>query len=327
MKKIPLLATLGWLLLVTISYFWAISNNQREHDQLALATARAFLQQIIIDRAWNAGHCGVYVPVTATTPPNPYLIDPLRDLETTAGLKLTKINPAFMTRQIAEIAAKSKGVMFHITSLNPIRPENKPFDWEMDWLRSFEKGVQEQGRFTTENGIQTFRYMAPLVTEPDCLQCHGGQGYKVGDIRGGISVTLPYFTPPNTGPFRIRHGVAALLGTLIIFISAHLLKRSKEALVHANNDLSTEIKIRINAETEQTKLIASLQAALAEIKTLQGIIPICAHCGQIRDEHESWKRMEEYISSHSEAKFSHGVCPDCAKKYYAEFLGTDAPDT
>ena len=61
-----------------------------------------------------------------------------------------------------------------------------------------------------------------------------------------------------------------------------------------------------------------LQRALDEIKTLQGILPICANCKKIRDENNTWKMLEEYLCEHSEAKFSHGICPDCAKKLYPD---------
>ena len=61
-----------------------------------------------------------------------------------------------------------------------------------------------------------------------------------------------------------------------------------------------------------------LQEALDEIKTLRGIIPICSHCRQVRDDEGLWKQMEEYIRTHSEAMFSHSICPDCLKKHYPE---------
>ena len=63
---------------------------------------------------------------------------------------------------------------------------------------------------------------------------------------------------------------------------------------------------------------SKLQQAIDEIKTLRGIIPICSHCKHIRDDQGLWKQLEEYIHAHSEAKFSHGICPDCMKKYYPE---------
>jgi hypothetical protein len=192
MKTKSYIVILFWLLVVGGAFGKNYSSETKAHNDLALQTSRAFFDQIVLSRAWNAGHGGVYVPVTENTQPNPYLDDPLRDLETSKGLKLTKINPAFMTRQIAEIAANEKGVQFHITSLKPIRPGNKPADWKRIWLESFEKGIMEQGGFVRGDSNTNFRYMAPLITESSCLKCHAKQGYKVGDIRGGISVILPF---------------------------------------------------------------------------------------------------------------------------------------
>jgi CheY-like chemotaxis protein len=71
-------------------------------------------------------------------------------------------------------------------------------------------------------------------------------------------------------------------------------------------------------EKEQEKLISKLQAALAEIKTLKGFIPICASCKKIRDDEGYWNQVEAYISKRTDAVFSHGICPDCAEVYKAE---------
>jgi len=73
---------------------------------------------------------------------------------------------------------------------------------------------------------------------------------------------------------------------------------------------------RYLAEREQ--LIADLQKALSEIKTLRGILPICAYCKKIRDDEGLWKQLEAYISEHSEAEFTHGACPECAQKALEE---------
>lgn len=77
-----------------------------------------------------------------------------------------------------------------------------------------------------------------------------------------------------------------------------------------------EIVRRKAAEKEKEKLIAELQTALNEVKTLRGLIPICANCKKIRDDKGYWKQIEAYIEEHSEAFFSHGICPDCAQKLY-----------
>jgi K+-sensing histidine kinase KdpD len=75
--------------------------------------------------------------------------------------------------------------------------------------------------------------------------------------------------------------------------------------------------------TEERKLSKNLKDALAQIKTLSGLIPICASCKKIRDDQGYWNRLETYIQDHSEAEFSHGICPDCMKKLYGDFLEKD----
>lgn len=78
----------------------------------------------------------------------------------------------------------------------------------------------------------------------------------------------------------------------------------------------TELK---TCEEEREKLIHDLKQALAQVKRLSGLLPICSYCKKIRDDQGRWKRLEEYICKHSEADFSHGICPDCRKKLYPEF--------
>lgn len=83
---------------------------------------------------------------------------------------------------------------------------------------------------------------------------------------------------------------------------------------------------RRQAEAEQARLVVELQAALASIKTLRGLIPICASCKKIRDDHGYWTQVEVYIRDHSEAEFSHGICPGCMKKLYPEYYGEEESD-
>lgn len=80
-----------------------------------------------------------------------------------------------------------------------------------------------------------------------------------------------------------------------------------------------DITARRKAEREKENLIIELNEALDKIKTLHGIIPICAHCKNIRDDKGSWNQLEQYITTHSEAQFSHGICPDCMKELYPDY--------
>ncbi len=83
-------------------------------------------------------------------------------------------------------------------------------------------------------------------------------------------------------------------------------------------EIATDITEKKGAEAEREKLIEKLQHALAEVKTLQGIIPICAYCKNIRDDQGYWNQVEEYLGKHAEVDFSHGICPDCLDKNFPE---------
>jgi hypothetical protein len=72
------------------------------------------------------------------------------------------------------------------------------------------------------------------------------------------------------------------------------------------------------ADKEKSEVIAELQKALKKVKTLSGFLPICASCKKIRDDKGYWNQIEVYISEHSEAEFSHGICPECAQKLYPD---------
>lgn len=82
--------------------------------------------------------------------------------------------------------------------------------------------------------------------------------------------------------------------------------------------VARDITKRKQAEREQERLIAELQNALTEVKTLSGLLPICSHCKKIRDDKGSWIQLESFIHERSRAQFSHGICPDCKKIHYPD---------
>ena len=92
------------------------------------------------------------------------------------------------------------------------------------------------------------------------------------------------------------------------------------SLKAANEELQLEMNERKKMEKEREKFIEDLKYALSEVKKLSGMLPICSHCKKIRDDKGYWSQVESYIQRHSEAEFSHGICPECAKKYYPEFF-------
>ena len=192
-KTAVLMGTI-WSVFNLAAVGWHMMLHEREIDMLLQQVGRATIGRDILYRQWNAFHGGVYVPVTEASPSNPYLspeIVPERDEVTLSGRRLTMINPAYMTRQVYELARERHEVSGHITSLNPINPANQPKAWEAAALEALRPVGDEYVEFAEEDGERVLRMLLPLRTEKSCLRCHAGQGYVEGDLRGGISVTIP----------------------------------------------------------------------------------------------------------------------------------------
>ena len=190
-RRLVLLGVI-WSAIIVGSLAWNLRVVWREALAQARGEARAALEKDLVYRAWTAGHGGVYAPIGEDTPPNPYLSHLAeRDITTPAGRELTLINPAYMTRQVHVLAEKRFGVRGHITSLNPIRAANAPDPWEQQALEAFEQGETEVDSVEKIDGQPFMRLMQAMPTEQGCLKCHAAQGYKVGQVRGGISVSVP----------------------------------------------------------------------------------------------------------------------------------------
>ena len=224
LKKILFLLISSWTLLLGVILYSEIKSHQHYTNEMARTRALEAFNKDIAYRHWNTRHGGVYVPVTEETQPNPYLSHiPDRDLETTNGRQLTLINPAFMNRQVNDIAQEYYGMRGHITSLNPLRPGNGPDDWERDSLKAIDKGQEEVFGLAELEGDKYFRLIRPLYVKPACLKCHGHQGYVVGDVRGGITISIPaasYFESLDVriGESTFVMGMLWLIGVVLMSI-------------------------------------------------------------------------------------------------------------
>ena len=113
-----------------------------------------------------------------------------------------------------------------------------------------------------------------------------------------------------------------LLGAVIIagfFVQYQIKAKSHRIIVKARDQLAQEIEERKVVEKEREKLITEQKEALAKIKTLTGLIPICANCKKIRNDEGYYERVEKYIMDHSDVVFSHGICPECLAELYPDF--------
>jgi len=105
---------------------------------------------------------------------------------------------------------------------------------------------------------------------------------------------------------------------LIMAGSTAILIRLNKTIRESNKKLSSEKIERERLFKEVKEKNKALQKAVSEIKKLRGILPICSYCKKIRDDKGYWNRVESYIRDRSDAKFSHGICPECAEKYYPD---------
>lgn len=124
----------------------------------------------------------------------------------------------------------------------------------------------------------------------------------LGDSNGLVSMELEYVHPDGT--------------SRIIEVTAHQVVT--EGIVISIEGIAHDVTRRIELTKEREKLILDLRRALGELKTLSGLLPICANCKKVRDDKGYWNQIEDYVAQRSEARFSHGICPDCARQLYPE---------
>jgi len=225
-------------------------------------------------RFWAASHGGIFVPLTEETISNPYLKVPEQDIITPSGKKLTLMNPAYMIRQLNESFGNLYGVQGHITSLTPLRPENEPDAWEKKALKMFESGDKEVYEIAEQDGAQFARLMRPMPVTPECMKCHGHQGYQIGDIRGGVSVRVPLepFLPASHSQM-IKSGTVLffmwLAGAGIILFGSSLLSRNLRERDALTTGLREAKKVAEAANSAKSVFLANMSH---EIRTpLNGI--------------------------------------------------------
>lgn len=177
-----------WTAAVGGSLIWTINTAKKNTLITALAQGRMALEKDKMFRRWASRHGGVYT-FTTTTIPNPYLSHIKdRDIKLPDGRTLTLVNPAYMVRQMYEFNKDANLVRTRLVSDKLLNPVNIPDGWEVKALDEVLKTGKEYYLMEKHDAKYEFRLMAPFFIEKPCLKCHAFQGYKVGDIRGAISV-------------------------------------------------------------------------------------------------------------------------------------------
>ncbi|MDH3972822.1 MAG: PAS domain S-box protein [Deltaproteobacteria bacterium] len=284
-KKYTWFIVIGWTVLFLAFLVWDIDHIRENTRRLAIKEARANFNKDQAFRYWSASHGGAYVAVDEKTPPNPYLKHiPERDIRTPSGKQLTLMNPAYMVRQMNEFFKKEYGISGHITSLKLHNPANVPDEWERKALEAFERGEKEVLQFSAIKGEPYIRLMQPMVVKEDCLKCHDYQGYKVGDIRGGVSVSIPlsdmlaYERRAIAGQ-SLSHGLIWFLGLIGIAFASVRLKRYLIELMEAKKALA-ESNALFQAVIDQSPIPMAIAKATGELT----YNPACAEHLHFADE-------------------------------------------
>lgn len=184
---------LFWTSILSGLGIWHYTAANRAFTEHARTAARYSLQKDMTYRTWASTHGRVYVPATKENPPSDFLeYTPERDVLTPSGMLLTLLHPNEMIRQVHELPNPDVTIISHLTSLDPLRPEGVPDAWEKEALIQFQQGVSEWSALTTKDDRPYLRLMQPLLVEKSCLGCHTTQNYEVGDLLGGISVSIPW---------------------------------------------------------------------------------------------------------------------------------------
>lgn len=147
----------------------------------------------------------------------------------------------------------------------------------------------------------------------------GEKCYQAYRHLGSLCTPCPVMTSIKDGKIHTTEMVKPTLNDSSSYEITTSPLRDGTGQIIAGIEVVRNIDRRKKLQREREVLISELQEALANIKTLSGLLPICASCKKIRDDKGYWKQIESFIEVHSEAKFSHGICPDCAEKLYPEF--------
>ena len=260
-------------------------RQERLIERQVYEEANSLYDAAVMMRRWSSGLGGMYVRKHPGQKSTPYLKNP--DITDTAGNVYTLKSPATMTREISQLSESSQHFRLHVTSLLPRDPYNRPDAWERKSLLDFEKGLKERAEVIKVQGNRYYRLMRPLYVENSCLGCHADQGYKVGDVRGGMSITVPYnaYYSAIVGNYLSMAGLALLLvmvlaGVFYFFVWRLMekLERQKEELKALNETkdklmgiAAHDLRNPLVAVSGYAELLESLVTGKSELDLLDGI--------------------------------------------------------
>lgn len=182
-----------WTAVLAVVLIWGIIDRRKKYDETAMDIARACVKKDAAYHQWCAERGGVYVPADRAGA-DAALLGNAEDhnAKTAGGRALVLTSPETMTRQVFDLARDQYDYRGRITSLTPLRSDNKPDEWESQALHQLAKGDKtEVSEVQSLDGKPVLRLMHPVIADETCRKCHVQQDYKSGAVAGGISVIVP----------------------------------------------------------------------------------------------------------------------------------------
>lgn len=257
LRRNALLGILAWSLLLGASLIWNWRIQDERSAELATSVLRAAFAKDQAFRFWAARYGGVYVKTESGVTPNPYLAHlGDRDLTATDGTRLTLLNPAAMLTQVMAEYAELYGIKGRIVGQIALNPKDLPDTWENQAIEAFKQGAEEVVETMLIDGEPHLRLMKPMIMQPSCMKCHGHLGYQIGEVRGGVGVSMPLNTYIQ-GNAHARNLLAGshllfwLLGVLIIW----RLWRQAERRERAQSRLNAEQKLASHVIDDSSQAI------------------------------------------------------------------------
>jgi CheY-like chemotaxis protein len=179
------------------------------------------------------------------------------------------------------------------------------------------------------DGVETTRKMWELDPDLQVVLCTAYSDYSWGEMfeKLGLRDGLLILKKPFDAVEAIQLARALTEKWWLHQQSRRKMEELESRVAERTADLAKTNAALQTESTERARLIQELQKALANVKSLSGLLPICAGCKKIRDDNNYWHQVESYVQKHSEATFTHGLCPDCIKKYYPELDEADLGDS
>ena len=266
---------------IGVDYFFISNNTQHYEEDIKLLNTnlvnegKTLFDMMVITRTWNGQHESLYVK-NATLKPNPYLAD--NTILTENNETLIRVNAAWMTKQISDIANLNQGYIYKITSLHPKNPNNKPDSFEEEALKYFDKNRDQKYYYKLPNlddNDKYFNFMGSLKVEKACLACHDSQKNKIGGIRGGIRISMPAETYKKTYRHLTeykRHNEVIIMAfsmtsLIAIIFSALFFMKYQEKIKKLNLSLKKKVANRTkDLHTLNKGLEARIHDAVEEVK-------------------------------------------------------------